>query len=85
MKIDPKIERDGLIWFCVAGTVAICFSLFVLYVDESLTTSTYNEDVYKDLKELRSGQFGLESGVSDHRQFLGVKGVKSGGDIGEAH
>lgn len=67
MNIDPKIERDGIRWFFIAGTAALALSLFLFFVDEGLSNSKSEQRLAETLRELRTAQASLPSGAVDPR------------------
>lgn len=69
MELDAEEQRRGFTWFFGAGTVAICFALFLIYVDMRLSTSDREEKLGSTLRELRTAQAGLPSRVTDRRQL----------------
>ena len=68
MRIDPRDEKWGWQWFCVAGGFAVLLSVVLAYVDTSLISSDKEQRLGKTLYELRSAQTSLGSRKQDFRQ-----------------
>ena len=68
MKLNPKEVRDGQYWLLGAGAFAIVFSLFLQYVDHSLTTSQSEKVLGDTLYELRMAQSTVSAAATDPRQ-----------------
>jgi hypothetical protein len=61
-------SKGGLQWLVFAGLFAVCFSLFLVWCDHRLSTSTGERDLANTLRELRSAQAGLPATRVDGRQ-----------------
>ncbi|HMO01823.1 MAG TPA: hypothetical protein PKD37_02150 [Oligoflexia bacterium] len=55
-------------WLTLAGTVAICFSLFLVWVDEYLSNSTAEIEKAATIAEMRTAQSLVGDGKIDPRQ-----------------
>ncbi len=67
MELDPKEIRAGWKWFAFAGVVSICLCVFLYQIDRYMQEDNSGERLAETLKELRSAQGAVSSGVSDVR------------------
>lgn len=69
MEDTETIQRDGIRWIIGAGAFAVFLAAGLWLVDDFLSTSSYNKDVYNALVELRTAQSSLSTMPSDGRQL----------------
>ena len=61
-------EKLARKWFFMAGSVALLFIFFLVWVDDYLTNSTRESELNKVLKEVRSAQTHMPVRATDQRQ-----------------
>lgn len=68
MILDSEEQLAGRQWFWGAGAAAVLLCLFLAYLDYQLSSSSREQDLGRSLRELRSAQSALSSGMSDPRE-----------------
>lgn len=76
MNVDPREARGATRWFFGAGACAVALSVFLAVSDYRLSHSDGERVLGATLRELRTAQAALPSGVSDERIFNGTLGFK---------
>ena len=69
MEFNEKEASDGIKWMFGAGAFALALTAFLVYTDNSLIDSKREQILGETLRELRTAQTSLGTGLIDERQL----------------